>query len=52
MPISRRVFLKRGGVAMVGLEHDACLPQRAIAAAPGTGRQLWSPCSSEARPTA
>ena len=39
VPFSRRYFLKRGGIAMVGLSTMPAFLQRAIAATPGTGKK-------------
>jgi uncharacterized protein (DUF1501 family) len=39
MNVSRRAFLKSGGVAMIGMSTLPAFLLRAVAAAPGTGRQ-------------
>src|SRR5262245_13888224 len=39
LPFSRRYFLKRGGIAMVGLSTMPAFLQRAIAASPTSGKK-------------
>ena len=52
MKISRRYFLKNGGVAMLGMAALPSFLQRAVAARLRPTRRKWSFSSSAARWTA
>ncbi len=52
MKISRRYFMKSGGIAMLGMASLPSFLQRAVAATPLPTRKKWSCSSNAARWTA
>ena len=52
MNISRRAFMKSGGVAMIGMSTVPAFLRRAVAATPTRTARSWWCCFSAARPTA